>query len=210
MRTFFVVGMGPGSPDYLIREAERTIEAADTLIGADRHLERYRDGGKRLVRFSEVLPRIREAIDEERAEHTVAILVSGDPGWYSLLGRISKLFAPSEYWIIPGVSTVQLAFARLGMCREDAIVVSVHGREIAAILPAIRPDRPALVLTDRKRTPGVVAKKALEAGMENRSAWVLERLSYSDERITKTSLEELPTQEFDSLCVLVLAPFSSS
>ena len=59
----------------------------------------------------------------------VAVLVSGDPGLCSLARKVVTRFGLAAVDIVAGVSSVQVAFARLGLDWADARIFSAHGRK---------------------------------------------------------------------------------
>ncbi len=69
------------------------------------------------------------AIEEHRsAGRRIAVLVSGDPGLFSLARPVAERFGRAHCRIIPGVSAVQAAFAQLGLDWQDARILSAHGQ----------------------------------------------------------------------------------
>jgi precorrin-6B C5,15-methyltransferase / cobalt-precorrin-6B C5,C15-methyltransferase len=104
---------------------------------------------------------------------------------------------------VPGVSSVALAFARLGLSWQDARVVSAHGRPLAdAVQSALGAEKLA-VLTDDANTPGVVAAALLASGATDGPAWVFEHLGGPRETGTESTLTGLAGQRFNPLNVLV-------
>ena len=59
-------------------------------------------------------------------------MVSGDPGYYSLLDALRRDFPAKQIMVIPGISAMQYAFARLALPWHDAVLASFHGRPPAA------------------------------------------------------------------------------
>ena len=49
-------------------------------------------------------------IARELKEHEVVVMVSGDPGYYSLLDALQRNFEQEKIEVIPGISAMQLAF----------------------------------------------------------------------------------------------------
>ena len=54
--------------------------------------------------------------------------MSGDPGYYSLLDALKRDFPSGLIEVIPGLSAMQLAFARLALPWHEASLLSFHGR----------------------------------------------------------------------------------
>lgn len=134
------------------------------------------------------------AIEAIRAhEGDVAVLASGDPGFFGIVRRLEE-FSPV---VKPGVSNVALAFARLGMSWDDAIVVSAHGRDPRRALNVCRAYPKVAVLTGPDCGPAEI--RAALVGWE-RKVVVAQRLGWDDERVS----EEPPWAEPN--VVLVLDP----
>ena len=69
-----------------------------------------------------------EFIGENLARQDVVVMVSGDPGYYSLLDALRRGFPQEAIQVIPGISSFQLAFARLALPWHEAELLSFHGR----------------------------------------------------------------------------------
>jgi len=127
MKALQIIGCGPGSRSTLTLGGLETALACDCLLGAP-HL---------LALFPEFTgPRYhcpahsREAIElitTLRSQHAhIAILVSGDTGLYSLAAPVRRHFGEPACEFHPGISSVQLACARLGISWENALILSAH------------------------------------------------------------------------------------
>jgi precorrin-6y C5,15-methyltransferase (decarboxylating) CbiE subunit len=123
---------------------------------------------------------------------------------YSLLNMVSAEFSPEEYRVIPGVSSIQLAAAKTGIPWQEDRIINVHGRSLDALEPVLEERKRSFLLTDRNNSPPRVAKWLLDHGAGNRRVTIAERLSYSDERITSTDLEELARGREFELCVMIV------
>ena len=150
--------------------------------------------------FNQVIP----FLLKEREKKKIAILVSGDPGLYSFLGTISRVLRREDYVVIPGVSTVQIAFARIGERWEDATLLSLHGRKVDDLAPRVKGSMKTFLFTDPGFPPGEIASYLLEKGVDNRRAIVMENLTYPDERIVDTDLKNLSGMEGFGLCVMII------
>ncbi len=121
-----IVGCGPGSLDYLTPASLRAIEQAEVLVGAKRLLDLFpASPAERIVvgaEIGEVLDHIAVRADRQR----IAVLVTGDPGLFSLAKPVIERFGRTRCRVIPGVSSVQTAFARIGVDWADARIISIH------------------------------------------------------------------------------------
>lgn len=205
MNKIFVIGVGPGHPDYLLPVALKQIRRADRLIGTAKTLALFRRLKKEEFPFDGRLATIIPTIKKYRKTKKIALLVSGDPGFHSILQAVSKAFKKDEYEVIPGIGSLPLAFARIGECWQGTKIISLHGKKInASVLKDLRRQANAFILTDRDFPPEKLAAYLLKQGFENRRAVVLENLSAPDERIIDTRLNRLSHMKGFGLCVIIL------
>lgn len=200
----FIVGVGPGAEGYILPVARKIIEEADCLAGAPRHLELFRCLGKEEVVLTGHFAEVISFIKKNKNKKKLVVLVSGDPGMYSLLGRIQQILAPQEYSVIPGISTVQLAFARIGESWQDAKIVSLHGRKNANLAGIVKTTNKLFLFTDSNFPPQNLAVSLLKSGVENKRVVVLENLSYPNERIIDTNLKHLSKMKGFGLCAVII------
>jgi precorrin-6Y C5,15-methyltransferase (decarboxylating) len=127
------------------------------------------------------LTRLDEALAEiEAAGGPAVVLASGDPGFFGIVRALrARGIRPA---VLPAVSSVALAFARLGLDWDDALVLSAHGRDPGPVTAAALAHPKAAILT----TPGEPAAElaaALLAG--GRRVYAAERLGTADERVAE-------------------------
>ena len=204
MNKVYVIGVGPGTEDYLLPVAKREVENSDCLIGGKRALGLFHDLHKEEVplegHFEEIIPYIMKNREKKR----IALLVSGDPGLYSFLGRLSRVLRREEYVVIPGISAVQVAFAKMGEGWEDAKIISLHGRKMGNLAMKVKASVKVFLFTDADFPPNQIAAYLLEKGIGNRKAIVLEHLTYPNERIVETDLEHLREMKEFGLCAVII------
>ena len=205
MNKICIIGVGPGAGEYLLPAALKLIKDADCLIGAQRALDLFSRFKKEKICFDSRLSRVITYLKKHREDKKIAVLVSGDPGLYSLAQAIARNFPKDEYEVIPGISSLQLAFARIGESWQDVKIISLHGRKISPeILADIRNSPKVFIFTDNDFTPNVIADFLLKKGIKNRRAVVLENLSYPDERIVDTDLTAIGKMKGFGLCVMII------
>ena len=86
------------------------------------------------------------------------MLASGDPGFFGIVRALSALGRRLD--VHPAPSSVALAFARLGLPWDDALVVSAHGRDPRpAINTALR--HPKVAILTEPRAPAELIVDAL-------------------------------------------------
>ena len=202
-----VVGMGPGGMDYVTEAAQKAVGKANVLVGGRRHLDMYRHLSVEKIPITVDLEPLLDTIRNrvEAGEHVV-VLASGDPGFYGILSTLRRRLPDLEPEVIPGVSSIQLACARLGITWEDACLFSCHGRSCAQLAEAVLNRPKVITLTDPRHTPPELARILLQAGVGHRLVFVACNLSYPEETIVATSLRQLAAGEScpSSNCVMVI------
>lgn len=184
-----VVGIGMGARDTLTFEADRVLREADCVIGARRMLEAVAGYGK--PEFAEITPkRIVARIGEHPEFRRIAVVMSGDTGFYSGAKRLLPLLSGISVRVIPGLSTLQVLCARAQTGWEDVRTVSLHGRE-GSVVPELMKWGRVFVLTDGTDAVQRICRDLCAAGMGAAMVTVGERLSYEDEKVTRGTAAEL-------------------
>ncbi|MBQ6504070.1 MAG: precorrin-6A reductase [Flexilinea sp.] len=197
-----IVGIGPGSQDLLTREVIRTIDEAHCLIGAGRMLKPFRSGSK--VLFEAIAPDIIADFIRAHPEfQRFCVLMSGDSGFYSGTKRLLPFLKECDIEILPGISSLSYLCAKLHTSAEDIHPVSLHGRD-TDIIREIRDHARVFALTGGENSVNSICQTLVDAGMEKLLIYVGERLSYTDEKLSKGSPAELLREIFDPLSVVLI------
>ncbi len=203
MHKILVVGITGKGRAGIDSALQTRITTADLLIGASRLLAEWPDcTGEKLAiggNIAAMVERLRA-----RGNARAVVLSTGDPGLYGIGSTLARHFPATELEIVPGVSAVQLAFARIGQPWDDAAIVSAHGRSLAATIGWARRAAKIAILTDEVNTPGAIAAALLARGIADCRAVVAERLELPGERITDVRLADLPGRIFASPNILLL------
>lgn len=120
-----IVGAGPGSQEYLLPLAQQAVAEAELVIGAKRLVDKLATPDCAKVYLKDINYSAQKILALAKGKKTV-LLVSGDPGLFSLTKKITSL--TSKVKIIPGISAAQLFFARLLTSWENVIFISLHGK----------------------------------------------------------------------------------
>ncbi|NMA69260.1 MAG: precorrin-6y C5,15-methyltransferase (decarboxylating) subunit CbiE [Desulfitobacterium sp.] len=200
-----VVGIGPGNPQWLPPAILEAIQDCEVLFGGMRALQLFSDlpGEKFPIRgaLEPVLEGIKEALREGKR---VGVLVSGDPGFYSLLPLLRRNFSQEEIKVYPGLSSLQLAFARLGIPWQEAQLLSVHGRSLDTL--PLNVQKPIGVLTGGGNSPQKIAEYYCKYRF-NPPMVLGNALTYPEEKWLKTDAQTLMQREENfSNSVLIILP----
>lgn len=196
------MGCGPGAASYVTPEARGAAIQADVLVGAPRLLDLFRESSAERIDVRGNVSATLEAVARNRGRRIV-VLVSGDPGVASLAAPVLKHFGRDACRVIPGVSSVQVAFARLGLDWLDARILSAHETTPDVEVSALGRERKIAVLAGSSSASRWVADAAEHLG----TAWQVftaENLTLEDERVYKTAPDALRESRFPPLTIFVL------
>ena len=200
MNRLTIVGAGPGNADYILPKAKHIVDTAGYVFVDHRYLslvshERREAFGK----ISEMPGKVKEKLEE----CNVAVVVSGDPLFYSLT-KLLTAYIPMEYIdIIPGISSTNYLAAKCRRTTENAAFLSSHGRETSMeeVLLALKSGRDVYMLCDGRHGPDWLARELCRRGLPEIPMAAGSRLSYEDEYIQEGKAEDFAELTFDSLCV---------
>lgn len=188
-----IVGVGCG-PGMITAEAAAAIAGAAVIYGSDRAIDLARPYIREGAAVHEITDykRLRSLTDD------AVVLSTGDP----MLAGLGYLGGE----VIPGISSMQVAFARLGISLTRGAVVTAHGKDHAAAIGD------AALEVSRGRVVFLIADPAfsvqdLAAALppEVRIA-VCEDLGYPEERIAVGTAGAPPVPE-SGLFVVVSGRF---
>jgi precorrin-6Y C5,15-methyltransferase (decarboxylating) len=191
--------------------AKTALREADLLVGSVRHLA-YIDIGQsqQTIELAGALEPLLERIALERAAgRRVAVLSSGDPGFFGIVRLLGERFGQQALAVHPAPSSVSLAFARIGSSWDDAVIISAHGRPLNSAVAAALGLPKVAILTAPTQPPQALGHALLDAGSPPREVTVASRLGEPGECVTRTDLDGLANGSFDPMSVvLLLAPTS--
>ncbi|MDU1414561.1 MAG: precorrin-6y C5,15-methyltransferase (decarboxylating) subunit CbiE [Clostridium sp.] len=196
----YIVGIGPGSKEYILPKATETLTKSDIIIGFSRAINSIEHiKGEKIVvqKLGEILE-----IMGSRKKDTISIVASGDPGFYGISDYMKKNVSDEIIEIIPGISSFQYMMSKIQMSWQDAFLGSVHGR-YEDFINVVKNNKVSIFLTDYKNSPRDLARQLFSEGIEC-NIWVGENLSYDDERIIKGKPEEIKEIDFSGLSVFVV------
>ena len=162
-------------------EALAALAKADLVVGAPRHLAEapIPPNAER-----QPIKRLDDTLDAvEQHPGQVAVLASGDPGFFGIVRALrARGITPA---VIPAVSSVALAFARLALDWDDALVLSAHGRDPRHALAAALAHPKAVILT----APANAAQLAADLLAAGKTVYLAERLGTPEETLTDLSAD---------------------
>lgn len=206
----YIIGIGPGSSEYLTKKAVDTVKTSDYTVGSTRAIDLFDDVNNKIAfNVKDLLDKLEKGVDLAIEGNTVSILSTGDPGFSGVLNTVLRIaneknFPEEKIEVIPGISSLQLAAARNHIQWDNANVMTFHGREnIEYILKVINNGKTTIALPSKKVRD--MAQFLLDNGVdEHREVVVCERLSYDDEKIVRSTLKDIANSEFTYMCIMVI------
>ena len=209
-KKIIVAGIGPGGEDYITPLALKKIRAAKFLVGGRRALEEFSLPNQITCAITRDLDAPINFIREKILLGEVVVMVSGDPGYYSLLDLLRKKFPLESIEVIPSISAMQLAFAKISLPWHEATLLSFHGRQPAREFLKFSTGKILGLLTDAEFNSATISELLLDCGWnKNSSVTICARLSYPDEKIFTTTLaaaaQSLPVKH----CILIVNGYTN-
>lgn len=198
-----IVGIGPGNPDLLTGEARQAIAASNILLGDKRMLSAFADSSKTVYDTIKTSAIAEVAAKADPARDVLAVLVSGDVGFFSLAKTISGKLPDCECVRYCGISSLVYFASKLQLSWDDAKIVSMHGRD-QNLVAAVAQNKKVFSLTGGDHSPQALCKQLCEHGLGQVLVYVGENLSYPEEKITQCTAEEISALSFPSLSVMML------
>lgn len=198
-----IIGIGEDGPDGLTDFGRKLISGAELLIGERESLALVPDSGcARLV----VGTSLDEAVSEiEKApQRRIVVLAQGDPLFYGVARYLCDRLGKDRFEVVPHVSTMQLAFARVKESWEEAFLTNLARHGLDRVLDQVRGAEKVGLFTSEDSPPSEVARALLAEHLDYFTAYVCENLGSPDERVTHEELAELIDQEFAPLNVMIL------
>ncbi len=198
-----IIGIGEDGLDGVTDAARRLVNEAQLLIGEAHSLSLVPQAlGERVMvgaNLDDIAARLKEIGDRN-----AVLLAVGDPLFYGVARYLCDKLGKERFEVVPHVSSMQLAFARVKESWEEAFLTNLAGHGVEAVLGQIRGAEKVGLFTSEDSPPNVVAKTLLENGLDSFTAYVCENLGSPDERVTQGELAELAEQEFGPLNVMIL------
>jgi len=215
-----IVGVGPGSADYVTPVARKSVRQAQLVIGAQRSLNLFLVDikGESVVLTAKNLSSVLEqAAESVKGGKNVALLSTGDPGFSGLLHTVleSGLFDTAEITVVPGVSSIQACAARLKISWDNARLFTFHDEvseeEKEKLISALKCGRTILLLPNSHNfVPKDIANFLIKLDIDKEMpVYICQNITLENEKIISSTLEKISGQTFGPLCVMVIKQNSS-
>jgi len=199
-----IVGIGDDGMAGLTESARRVVHEADPILGAPSTLGLVEGAPGRKVALDAEMPAALRQVREALAGRKPVLISGGDPLFYGVARYLCDRLGKDHFEVIPHVSSMQLAFARVKESWDDAYLTSLAGRPFEAIVDRVRTAEKVGLFSSDDHPPSRIFRELLDRGIDYFKAYVCENLGSPDERVTQGEMAELAGLEFDPLNVLIL------
>ena len=201
--SIIIAGCGPGSVEYLTPAVRKAVERAEVLVGARRLLDLFPGHRAEKIVVGSDIENILGDIDSRRGSRQIVVLVTGDPGLCSLARPILKRFGRRTCEVIPGISSVQVAFARIGIDWLDARIIDAHGEN-----PDLKPESlinegKIAIFAGRSEAIRWVAGIVKAIG-KRRRVYLCENLTLENEEISQVQPDDLEKMKASSRSIILI------
>ncbi|MDP3297636.1 MAG: precorrin-6y C5,15-methyltransferase (decarboxylating) subunit CbiE [Thermodesulfovibrionia bacterium] len=223
MTKIHVIGIGYKPLDKGAREVilnSSVILASNRLFEVFqgyKEYEKVKDKVKVINNVDETIKFIHSSL-VTRHSSLITLLASGDPLFFGIGRRAVREFGKDIVKILPDLSSIQMAFAKIKEPWDDAFLMSLHGGpdptkrrklkyELSDISELLAKHNKIAILTDKENNPQKIAQ-VLNLSLVTRHSslimFVCERLGYPDEKITEGTPEEITKIEFSDPNVVII------
>lgn len=200
-----IVGIGEDGLDGLTPATRTVVEAAEIIVGGERH-QNLVDISAQRISWPSPFDTLIDVLKSHQGKRVV-VLATGDPLWYSVGARIGREIGPNEITYHPQVGAFQMAAARMGWSMADLETLTVHGRPVEQMIAFIQPDQRLLILTTGAETPEQIAGFLNERGFGQSRMSVLAAMGGENEQrfdgVASTWDHQVPA--FNTLAVECIA-----
>jgi precorrin-6Y C5,15-methyltransferase (decarboxylating) len=200
----YIIGVGSDGLAGLTGRARDLLLSADVVFGSEQAHERLPELRAERRSLGTDLQEATAALGALLGKKRVAVVAGGDPLFYGVARYLCERLGKDNFEVLPHVSSMQLAFARVKETWEEAYLTNLATHPLETVLDRIRTAETVGLFTSEAEGPAEVARQLLARGLDYFRAYVCENLGGPDERVTQGELADLAGMDFAPLNVLIL------
>ena len=206
-RVLSCIGIGMGNLGTLTHDAAEAIKSAQIIFGADRLLKSVQEmgilsSGQPLV-TEYIGTKILAYLEAHPQYRRIAVLMSGDVGFYSGARGIQEAFAGENVHFYCGISSVVYFASKIPTSWQDAKLLSAHGKQVNLLNSVQRYPKIIMIVSGASDVMRLCAKLH-EAKMDQVRVTVGTNLSYPEETVTSGAPEDFLTVTTTGLHIMML------
>jgi precorrin-6Y C5,15-methyltransferase (decarboxylating) len=188
----------------LTSRANELLSSADLILGSDQALNFVDSFKAEKLRIGPDLQELIRALEGNLGKTRMVIVATGDPLFYGVARYLCDRMGKDRFEVLPHVSTMQLAFARVKESWEEAFLTNLANHSLESVIDRIRVAETVGLFTSEEEDPPAIARQLLARGLDYFRAYVCENLGGPDERVTQGELTDIQDMEFAPLNVMIL------
>jgi precorrin-6B C5,15-methyltransferase / cobalt-precorrin-6B C5,C15-methyltransferase len=198
-----IVGIGEDGRASLSPAAIEALAQARLVVGGARHLTLAAPLACETLAWPSPMEQAYPQIFSRRGEKVV-VLASGDPFFYGVGSVLARKIPPEEMSCLPAPSAFSLVAARLGWAQQDCDLITLHGRPLERIIPALQDGAKIIALSWDGTTPAKLAALLTQRGFGASRMTVCEHLSGPKELVRATLARDFSFDDVEALNTLAL------
>jgi precorrin-6Y C5,15-methyltransferase (decarboxylating) len=200
-----IIGVGSDGLAGLTSRARDLLRSAEVVFGPESVLELLPELSAERRPLAADLQEATSQIGTLLGRKRLAVVAGGDPLFYGVARYLCDRLGKEAFEVLPHVSSMQLAFARIKESWEEAFLSNLATHPLDSVIDRIRIAEKVGLFTSEKEGPAEIARQLLARGLDYFRMYVCESLGGPHERVTQGELADLAEMEFDPLNVVILA-----
>ena len=203
MRKIKIISFGPGNPALLTDRARNAIKECEIIYGSKRLLPFIDKGiSKKIITGN--LDKILDKILATFKQKQIGVLVTGDGGFHSFARNIIEQAGRQNCELYCGISAMQYAFNKLMIPWEDAFFLNLHKSSRVDLKAILAQHAKIGILTRDENTCHQIFFQIGKELIRNRKIFILENLSYENEKITELSADTFEDYKSSALNIIII------
>src|SRR5581483_10121118 len=199
-----ILGVGSDGLKGLTGRARDLLQSAELVLGAEHTLAWLPELRAERVPIGPDLHEVVHLLESNFGRKRLVVVASGDPLFYGVARYLCDRLGKDRFEVLPHVSSMQLAFARVKESWEEAFLTNLATHPLETVLDRIRVAEVVGLFTSEREGPREIARQLLTRWLDYFRAYVCENLGAPDERVTQGELAEIAEMDFAPLNVLIL------
>jgi precorrin-6Y C5,15-methyltransferase (decarboxylating) len=199
-----IIGVGSDGVAGLTSRARDLLLSAEVVFGSEQTLKLLPEiqAERRIIGAD--LQETVNALTSLLGRKRLAIVAGGDPLFYGVARYLCDRLGKEHFEVLPHVSSMQLAFARVKETWEEAYLTNLQSHPLETVLDRIRTAETVGLFSSEDEGPPEIVRTLLSRGLDYFRMYVCENLGSPDERVTQGDLRDLQDMEFAPLNVVIL------
>jgi precorrin-6Y C5,15-methyltransferase (decarboxylating) len=200
----YIIGVGSDGVPGLTARAREIIASAHLILGSEHALDLMPEVKAERFPIGADLQETIRVLENNFGRKRMVVVASGDPLFYGVARYLCDRLGKDHFEVLPHVSSMQLAFARIKESWEEAYLTNLATHPLETVLDRIRVAETVGLFTSEDGDPPRIARELLARGLDYFRAYVCENLGAPDERVTQGELADIKEMEFSPLNVMIL------